>query len=252
MSRDQKNDGRNKMDEIPFPPWLERTGLEDPEESRPCQHAVDPDSWESELWTWLTLSPDDPTRNDLEDRILSCPYCLAGVLRLARSEASAGAKPGWSLYQINTRMAAIERVRAMEKNDWFWTVITIVRDGLLRLDPAWAGQSAATVRGRPKGIVDPEVTSERHEIGNLEVSMEVERTGSSKCRVAVWVKDRLSGHPGQGMAYLSDQDGTVYESFPFHGGEIVFSGVAPGTYYIGVDSEDAPGGRIRLEIRKGG
>ena len=252
MSRNDRNSGNRTKDEIPFPPWLEKAELKSPEEPQPCQHAGDPDAWESDLWTWLTLTPDDPARTHLEDRIVACPYCLAGAVTLARAEASAGTKAGWSLHQIRTRLAAIERKRAVEENSWFRTVVTIVREGLLRVDSGWAGQSAAVIRGRPKATADPDVTSERHQIGNLEVSMEIERTGNSECRVAVWVKDRQSGKPSKGIASLSHEDGTIYESFPFHSGEIVFSGVAPGTYLIGVESEDAPAGRIRLEIRQGG
>ncbi len=251
MSRDEERNGKDRSDKAPFPPNPRDLERNTPKKISPCQHAADPDLWESDLWIWLNMAPDDPAQADLERRILSCPYCLAGALTLARAETSAAAKPGWSLQQVTTRLAALERTHAMEKNDWFRTAITIFRNGLFRLDSPWAGQPAAAVRARPGTSVDPDVTSERHEIGDLEVSMEVEKTGDSECRVAVWVKDRKSGKPSTGMAYLSGEDGTVYESFPFHDGEIVFSGVSAGTYFIGVDTEDAPAGRIRLEIGQG-
>lgn len=217
-----------------------------------CDHARDKEKWEEDLWLWLSSSPDDPARKSTEERISSCRYCAAGALALARAESLAGKREGWTLQQIKTRIQALEHARTVNENDWFRTVVTIVRGGLVRMSRNWIPEPEAIVRRRNSLPPDPEVMSEKHVVGDLEVTVEIERTRDTECRVAVSVRNNRTGKSSEGSAALHHENGTLYESFPFRTGEIVFSGVTPGAYYVTIETEGAPAGRIRLEILEGG
>lgn len=202
---------------------------------------------EERLAGYLSGGLDEKDRNQLEQHLTCCSFCVSELVAVNRAanDADAAPVPRWLMERAMGLVKPVATGRVLE------LVVKLVRDTVelvssagewmvpLTPQPVFArGQSAPSA----SSILQLERALDGHRIG-----VEVEQVESGVCQVVVSVAG-ADGAPEDGVRLTLLKDEREQASYLTRQGQAVFEGIASGSYDLTISQGPTSLGTLKLKI----
>jgi hypothetical protein len=204
---------------------------------------------EEVLGEYLSGLLGEETQRTIEAHLAACSACADDLV--AAYKAPQDSTEELCPQQLVDRALAL--IPAEEGGeDFLDLVVRLVLDSLELMTTSGqlvSATASAQVRGKEKST-DNGILQVKKDLGEFEVTVEVERTESDLCQVAVMVKPK-NGSAAEGLRLSLVSGGREQASYLARQGAVTFDRIPPGDYRLKVSDSGRSVGSIRLTIKEG-